>query len=485
MSPVGDAAVADLQPRNLMEPVAPTARNPRMPSQLAPSAPGRILVVDDDRRMASQRAEWLCSLGWHASAAGSAAEAGRAPGREAAVACLVDAQLPDDGGRSVAAAIRAASPAAAIVALVPSSAAEPDWADAAVMTPARDDDLLDAIARGRIAAERRQVTTTAAGTPQGMIGGHPALLQVLDIAGRVARTPAAVLITGESGTGKSLLARAIHAASGRAGRFVEVACGSLAEPLLESELFGHVAGAFTGATADRDGRFQQADGGTIFLDEIATASPALQVKLLRVLQEMEFEPVGGSQTRAVDARLILATNEDLATAVAEGRFREDLFWRIHVVTIEMPPLRERPDDIPLLADHFRAAAAARAGREVSGFTPAATAALLRHAWPGNVRELRHAVERAVYLGRDRLVEVGDLPATVLAPAASGRPGGPQAGSGLKEKLAMPERQLIIDALERAGWRRDMAARSLGINRTTLYKKLKRLGLDLAELQTAR
>jgi DNA-binding NtrC family response regulator len=313
-----------------------------------------------------------------------------------------------------------------------------------------------------------------------MIGSHPAIRHVFDIVDRVAQTPATVLITGESGTGKSLLARAIHAASGRGGRFVEVACGSLAEPLLESELFGHVAGAFTGAATARDGRFLQADGGTIFLDEIATASAAMQVKLLRVLQEMAFEPVGGNVTRSVDARLILATNEDLAGLVADGRFREDLFWRINVVSIEMPPLRHRADDIPALADHVLRAAAARAGREVVGFTPEAIELLLRHAWPGNVRELQHAVERAVFLGRGRLVEAGDLPANVRsAGAGSGH------GNALKEALATPERQLILDALQRSGWRRDLAARSLGINRTTLYKKLKRLGLDVAELQPVR
>jgi transcriptional regulator with PAS, ATPase and Fis domain len=291
--------------------------------------------------------------------------------------------------------------------------------------------------------------------------------------------PATVLVTGESGTGKSLLARRIHAASGRRGRFVEVACGSLAEPLLESELFGHVAGAFTGATMDRPGKFQLADGGTIFLDEIATASPALQVKLLRVLQELEFEPVGGGETQAVDVRVILATNEDLAALVAQGRFRADLFWRVNVVTLELPPLRERAADILPLAEHFLRVAASKAGRTVTGFAPAARAALERHPWPGNVRELEHAVARAVFLGRGSLVEAADLPAAVLAADQASGQGGP-----LKAALAVPERELILAALERSGWRRDVAARSLGINRTTLYKKLKRLGLDVADLQPA-
>jgi DNA-binding NtrC family response regulator len=241
-----------------------------------------------------------------------------------------------------------------------------------------------------------------------------------------------------------------------------------------------VAGAFTGATANRPGKFRLADGGTIFLDEIATASPALQVKLLRVLQEMEFEPVGGGETQRVDARVILATNENLATLVAQGRFRADLFWRINVVTLELPPLRERAADILPLAEHFLRQAAGVAGRDVRGFTPVAQEALGRHAWPGNIRELEHAVARGVFLGRGRQIDAADLPEAVLAgdrPAAAQGP--------LKAALVAPERELILEALERSGWRRDVAARSLGINRTTLYKKLKRVGLTLADLQPGR
>lgn len=316
-----------------------------------------------------------------------------------------------------------------------------------------------------------------------LLGEHPAMRRVLDVAERVAATPATVLITGESGTGKSLLARAIHAASGRRGRYVEVACGSLAEPLLESELFGHVAGSFTGAATDRDGRFLLADGGTIFLDEIATATPGLQVKLLRVLQEMQFEPVGGSRTLSVDARVVLATHEDLDALVAAGRFRADLFWRINVVVIDMPPLRDRKSDIAPLAAAFLARTAVEAGRELDGFTPAAVAALEAHEWPGNVRELEHAVARAVFLGRGRLVDVADLPPAVVAGCT--RDGRVESAASLKRALAAPERQIILAALEQAGWRRDEAARSLGINRTTLYKKLKRLGMDLAALEPAR
>lgn len=452
-----------------------------MPLPVAASRPARILVVDDDRRSASATAQWLCGEGWHAIAAGSAAEAIRLLGRGGFTACVVDGGLPDAGAAAVAAAARSTSPTIAIVAASAgiTSAEMPAWADAAVPCPASDTELREAIAAAEATAARR-----AAGPVDGaVLGRHPAISRILDIVDRVAVTPATVLITGESGTGKSLLAREIHRRSGRPGRFVEVACGSLSESLLESELFGHVAGAFTGATGDRDGKFLRADGGTIFLDEIATASPAMQVKLLRVLQDMQFEPVGGSATHTVDARVVLATNEDLTALVDAGRFRGDLFWRINVVAIEMPPLRERRSDVPVLAAHFLRAAANRAGRSVAGFTPAAIDALAAHAWPGNVRELQHAVERAVFLGAGELVEAGDLPAAVLA--GSPPHGDAASAAPLKQALATPERQLIVAALEQAGWRRDVAARTLGINRTTLYKKLKRLGLDLATLEPMR
>ena len=451
-----------------------------------PQAP-RMLVVDDDRRRASSLAQWLCGQGGHAIAAGSAAAAVRVIGRGGIELCIVDAGLPNDGAAAVAAAIRGAVPTGGIVAILPGelrgATSPPIWADATVAEQPHDADLLAAIAAARCAGRSR--LTTPAAVASSVLGSHPSIAGILDVVDRVAATPATVLVTGESGTGKSLLARELHRRSGRQGRFIEVACGSLSESLLESELFGHVAGAFTGATGDRDGKFLQADGGTIFLDEIATASPAMQVKLLRVLQDMQFEAVGGSRTHAIDARVVLATNEDLADLVATGRFRADLYWRINVVSIEMPPLRERVADVPLLAAHFLRTAASRAGRAVTGFTPAAIDALLAHAWPGNVRELQHAVERAVFLGREKLVEAGDLPAAVFGGGAGAVGSSRPTAAPLKQALVVPERQLIVAALEQSGWRRDAAARALGINRTTLYKKLKRLGMDLASLEPVR
>ena len=447
---------------------------------------GRVVVIDADRRAASGTAAWLCTQGWHASAAGSVEEARGLVARGRCDAWVVVGMAAARGAVAVRQGLPPRHAGTSLVAILPPQADASGW-DVALGFPAADDLLLEALARACRAPEFEAVAlpglppTPAPGAdPAAILGTDESIRRVLDVARRVADTGVTILITGESGTGKSLLAREIHAISQRrTGRFVEVACGSLPESLLESELFGHVAGAFTGATVDREGRFAQADGGTIFLDEIATATPGLQVKLLRVLQNLEFEPVGGGTTRKVDTRLVLATHEDLSALVAAGRFRADLFWRINVVTIEMPALRNRRSDIPLLAGHFLARAAARAGRPVDGFTPAALAALVAHAWPGNVRELEHAVERGVYLGTSSAVDVGDLPPAVVAAGAIRLE--PRGEGALRQSLAVPERQLILEALKHHAWRRDAAARALGINRTTLYKKAKRLGLDLSSL----
>jgi DNA-binding NtrC family response regulator len=324
----------------------------------------------------------------------------------------------------------------------------------------------------------------------GNVVGHDHRMQkIFDLVEAVADSRTTVLINGESGTGKSLLAKAIHHRSPRRDRpFVEVSCGALPETLLESELFGHVKGSFTGAVADRPGRFQSADGGTIFLDEINSASAAMQVKLLRVLQERAFEPVGGSETKSVDARVILASNVDLAALVAEGKFRQDLFYRINVVTIRVPPLRERTADVTLLAGHFLRHFAKEAGREIVGFTEPAIDALVRYAWPGNVRELENAIERAAVLCRRPQIDLEDLPETVSGtphPAPLAQASATLDSLGLRpmplsDALQEPERRIIEQALKRNNWNRQATAAELDINRTTLYKKMRRYRLDVGE-----
>jgi two-component system response regulator AtoC len=319
---------------------------------------------------------------------------------------------------------------------------------------------------------------------ENIVGHDYKMLKIFDLAEAVADSRTTVLMTGESGTGKSLLARAIHHRSPRRDKpFVEVSCGALPETLLESELFGHMKGSFTGAIADKPGRFLVADGGTLFLDEINSASPAMQVKLLRVLQERAFEPVGSTQTKHVDVRVILASNVDLNSLVAEQKFRQDLYYRINVVTIRLPSLRERLGDIPLLAGNFLRQFCKESGREILGFTESAMAALQRYDWPGNVRELENAVERAVVLCRRPQIDLEDLPEVLHegpAPKMSASALAadiPESAMPLELALQEPERRIIEAALKRNAWNRQATAAELDINRTTLYKKMRKYQLD--------
>jgi two-component system, NtrC family, response regulator AtoC len=312
-----------------------------------------------------------------------------------------------------------------------------------------------------------------------LLGRSRPMQKLFHLLETVARSSSTILITGETGTGKEVVARAIHHNSARRShRFVALNCSAIPETLLEAELFGHVRGAFTGAVGARQGRFEQAHKGTLFLDEVGTMSTALQMKLLRALQEREFERVGDSQTIKVDVRVIAATNSELAKMVAEGTFREDLYYRLHVIPIQLPPLRDRRDDIPVLVKHFLEKFAPGTPMQVS---QDAMRALMAYAWPGNVRQLENAIERAVALSAGRReVAVVDLPVEVQATpedAATPFVDFPDSGLDLPAYLATIERDLIQRSLERTGGNRNKAAELLRIKRTTLVEKLKRLGHD--------
>ncbi len=452
---------------------------------------GTLLLVDDDRQVLTSMADWLREQGYQLDTASGCGEAVAATGRRTYDVVLADIRLGDGDGFDILAHCRQLCPATAVILLTGygtvESAVEAIRAGAMdfLTKPLIDQELEMALERvlnqRRVLEENRQLKAQLdlRFGIDNVVGHDHRMLRVYDMIESVADTKATVLITGESGTGKSMIARAIHRRSSRRDRpFVEVACGALPETLLESELFGHVAGAFTGATGDKMGKFMQADGGTIFLDEIGTASPAMQVKLLRVLQEFAFEQVGGTKTFNVDSRVILATNEDLAGAVAQGRFRQDLYYRVNVINIELPPLRERISDIPLLARHFLEEVCEETGKPNRELTDAAMAALQHYRWPGNVRELQNVIERAVLLGKSEQIVVDDLPRNVLAAAPMSLDA--VAGRSLKDAMSAPERQIILDALREHDWNRQATAEALGINRTTLYKKMKRLGLDRPE-----
>ncbi|MGB7972408.1 MAG: sigma-54 dependent transcriptional regulator [Candidatus Deferrimicrobiaceae bacterium] len=316
---------------------------------------------------------------------------------------------------------------------------------------------------------------------ENIIGISEKVRQMLSLVSKVAASDATVLILGESGTGKELIARAIHYNSDRADRILApVNCSAIPAELLESELFGHARGAFTGAHTARTGRFESAHRGTIFLDEIGEMSPPLQAKILRVLQEQSFTPVGATKPVNVDVRVIAATNKDLEKEIAEGRFRQDLFFRLNVIPIHVPPLRERVEDIPVLAEHFIRKYAKGSGRRIQGFRADAMEAMERHAWPGNVRELENLVERLVVLNRDGWFEKRDLPATMLP--REDRDGGKGTerlrSGGLDFRKAREdfENGLIGEALALCGGNRNRAAALLGLKRTTLLEMLKRKGI---------
>jgi len=456
-----------------------------------------LLLVDDDQHLLESMAGWLREQGYVVTTASGTTEAIALVDRKPFDLVLSDIRLKDGDGFDILAHCRKNHPTLTVVLLTGYGTVETGiealraGAFDLLTKPLIDEELDMAIKR---ALSQRQVIEENKNLKaqldlrfgmESIVGKDHRMLRMFDMIDSVADTRATVLITGESGTGKSLIARAIHRRSGRRDQpFVEIACGALPENLLESELFGHAAGSFTGAVGEKMGKFQQADKGTIFLDEIGTASPSLQVKLLRVLQELQFEQVGGTKTFTVDTRVILATNEDLSKAVADGRFRQDLFYRVNVINIELPSLRDRISDIPLLAHHFLESICKETGKKVAGYSEEAMAAMQRYSWPGNVRELTNIVERAVLLGKGPLVGIDDLPSQMTGgtyiPVGQQTAAAGASSRSLKDALEGPERQIILDVLKSNNWNRNETADTLGINRTTLYKKMKRLGLDKAE-----
>ena len=451
---------------------------------------GSLLVVDDDKHILEAMAEYLRGLGHRTETAPDCGEAIARMSEFPFEVVICDVNLPDRDGFHLLEWACSNVPDAAVILLTGygtiESAVEAIRIGAFdyLTKPVIDEELhltiQRAIGQRRIVEENKTLKEQLDEkfALANVIGHDYKMLKMFDLIESVADTRTTVLILGESGTGKTITARVIHQLSSRRDKpFVEVSCGALPDTLLESELFGHVAGAFTGATQDKAGKFLQADGGTIFLDEIATASPGLQVKLLRVLQDREFEPVGGNKTHHVDVRLVLATNQDLEDLVQSGEFRQDLFYRINVINLTQPPLRERVGDIPLLVDHYLAHFNEQNSKQITTVDEDALRLLQHYSWPGNVRELVNVIERAVVLSRGSRICPADLPESLQnqnpVQVIDARLG----GASLKSALASPEKQLILEALESNGWNRQSTSRMLGINRTTLYKKMKKYGIE--------
>jgi two-component system NtrC family response regulator len=444
----------------------------------------RILVVDDEAAQRELIRGFLERQGYEALTAAGGEQALEILKREPVELILTDQRMPDFSGLELLKSARALNPEIYVIVMTAygniETAVEAMKAGASeyLTKPLHLEELRHKIERIRerhlLYVENQELRQALESRHriEGIIGESGQMLEVVSLVRRVAASEATVLIRGESGTGKELIAKAIHYASPRASApLVRVNCAALPENLLESELFGHERGAFTGAVATRKGRFETADGGTLFLDEIGDLPLHLQAKLLRVLQEKEFERVGSSQPIKVNVRVLSATHRDLEALMKSGQFREDLYYRLNVVTIMLPPLRERRQDLPMLMEHFLAAFAKKNHKTIRGFTHEARQALLRYDYPGNVRELENLIERAVVLTRDEVIGREDLPLTLeeAEETADKRPNLTAAVEGL-------ERRMIQDALARAGGIQTRAAELLGITERALRYKLKKYGL---------
>ncbi len=446
--------------------------------------PFRILVVDDEPTQLELMGGFLLKRGFEVSLAHDGKEALERFSREPFDLVLTDQKMPGLSGLELLEAVRARNPETPVIVMTAYGTIE--TAVAAIKAGAADyltkplnlDELLHRVHQvrehQRLLTENRELHEALAERHrvEGIIGNSGRMQEVLSLVRRVAGSDATVLIRGESGTGKELIAKAIHYASPRAsGPLVRVNCAALPENLMESELFGHEKGAFTGAVATRKGRFETADGGSLFLDEIGDLPLHLQIKLLRVLQEREIERVGSSRPIAVNVRVLAATHRDLEALIRDGRFRDDLYYRVNVVTITLPPLRERREDLPLFIDHFVRRFAEKNGKTLRGLTREARETLLRYDYPGNVRELENVIERAVVLTRDEVIGLEDLPLSVEEPEQE-----TVEGVSLPAAVEGLERRMVREAMTRAEGVQTRAADLLGISERVLRYKLKKYGL---------
>jgi DNA-binding NtrC family response regulator len=455
-----------------------------------------VLLVDDEPKMRDVLSTALEGFGYRALPAADGEAALALLEHEDVDLILTDLRMPAMGGLDLLSAVKRRDPNLPVVLMTAYGSvkdavqAMKDGAFDFIVKPFEIDELAavlgNALKLHDALRDNQRLRAELEGrySFSSLIGSSPAFRSVISAIGEVCESKATVLVTGESGTGKEMVARAIHFNSSRkAGPFVAINCAAIPEGLLESELFGHVKGAFTGAVANRSGRFAQAHGGTLFLDEIGDMPIATQAKILRVLQERSFEPVGSTLTREVDVRLLAATNKDLQEEVRERRFREDLYYRLNVFPIALPPLRERIEDIPALAEHFIEHIGANIGKRIGGFTPAAIKAMSDYDWPGNIRELQNCIERSIIVAKTSMVDIADLPRYLFRQREERAEVG-RIPSALDEELERIERRFILNALQKTHGIQVKAAELLGITERSLWHRIKKLGIQIIKQPAA-